>query len=621
MNGLFRKELRELRPFVMLGAILLLLDILEWMTQQIDMSPMAVNFGESNEALAVLLFLIAFAAGTGLVVREMEDHTLAFLDGLPVTRLQVFGIKFAVAMLVLLLYPAGHLLMMAAAHVVSRQSLDYAMHAALLWQAAALICVLTAVSLALGLLLGYLRVLCWLTLGLLALTLGMITHFFPEMSVLNPIKLLDLRLVGVQWRVPTASLVTQLVLLLSALALSAMIFVSANGVRGRRLQTSLSRPLISATVTLATIGIAIGAIALIGSTADTKKPPTTDVPPDVEFATSPAVSARTERYSFNYRSEQAERAQALLGEADRIHAEVAVILGAQDGSRIDVDLSGSMRNTEGTAFYDRIRMYLGTRAREVLAHETSHVLARRLAGGERERELTKMNTLNEGLASWVQNRLTGGNGTTELGRFQAAIVSRRHLITAAQLTDIDTLSRQADINLRYPLGAALVDSLVNRYGREAIGKLLRTIGDPDFPRGLAGMELWYAAFQAAGFDLSLVFDDYSRRLQAWEIEFADRIAAVPRPRGSLVYRKGQTGLQLHWDGEMPAGWTGAVRFRPRKDSPVDQYMTVRMTGQFSIWLPAAIVVDGQVCFQPGVATQEATIYEEWVCLPVEPPGD
>lgn len=619
MSSLLRKEFRELRPFVLLGVFLLVLDILEWLTEQLDMQPLGLNIGDTSEALGVLMFFIAFAAGTGLLVREMDDRTLAFLDGLPVSRARIFGTKVVAAAGVLLLYPAGHLLMLVVQHLISRQSLDHAFHGPLLWQAGAMICVVTGTGLAFGLLLGYLRSLCWLMLGLLILALVTVTHFIPPLSVLNPVNLMSMRMVGVDWQVPVTPLLTQLVLMGGGLLLSLGIFVSGQGGVARRLQQWLSRPGASAFLTFATIGVCIAALVVFAllsagdvDRAGGKKPPV------AKFADSPLVSERTARYSFSYYTQQAEQAQSLMREADRIHAQVAALLGAEDGARIDVDLTGSQQNTEGTAFHDRIRMHLGRDPLKVLAHETAHVLAHRLAGGERDREFPKMSALNEGLATWVHNQVAANVAVTDTQRFQAALVSRRHVARPEQLTDMDAFARNSDISLRYPLGAVLVDSLVARHGPDAPKKLLLALANPDFPRSLAGAELWHAAFQAAGFDLAATFNDMSRRMQDWEAEFADRIAALPRPRLSLDYKPGQLGVSLRWNGQMPEGWGAVARIRPREDSPLDQYMTLGLGGGAVAWISRSRAVAGQLCFQPGVSAGEVSIFETWSCVPVEP---
>jgi hypothetical protein len=435
--------------------------------------------------------------------------------------------------------------------------------------------------------------------------------------MLNPLQLVEMRRVGLQWQVPTAALLTHLGVMVASMLLALGIFTSADGGGGRNLRRWAGRPVVSAGVTLLTIVVALAVVVVSAWLAkDGERSTGTGGSPAAKFDESPLVSVRTERYSFSYHSQQAVQAQVVLQEADRVHAEVAMLLGAGEGARIDVDLTGSMQNTEGTAFHDRIRMHLGSHALETLAHETSHVLAHRLAGGERDREFAKMIALNEGLARWVENQVARGGAPAETDRFTAAVVSRRHLVKPEELTDMAAFARHSDIQLQYPLGAALVDSLVARHGRDAPNRLLRALANPDFPRDLNGAELWYAAFQAAGFDLGVTFDDYSRLLQGWEAEFAERIAALPRPRLSLDYRPGELGLELRWEGRMPEGWNAVVRIRPKADSSVDQYLSLQLGSGAVAWIPRSLAVGGQLCYQPGVRTEENAIFEAWSCVPL-----
>jgi hypothetical protein len=618
IRGLVRKEVRDLRPFIGLAAFLLLLEAINWFLQQFTTLPLDVTFVSIGSELGVVLYLLAFAVGTGMLIREVDDRTLGFLDGLPVTRLRVFSTKFLVTAGMLLLYPAGYLLLMLAQHAVARGSLDQAMHPGLLVQAFALISVVTAVGLASGMLLGFLRSLGWLALALCVITLKLIELKWPAIAVVNPVELLRVEIVGVQWRVSSSVIAVQAAILAGCLMLSLFIFVRAGGDQGWKLRTQLSRPLVSAAVTLATIGAGIGAVALMANSSGEESGPVPTVAevPGAEFKVSPAGSARTEYYSFNYPAQQTGRVQALLSEADALYLAVADILGAPPGARIDVDLSESQENTEGTASHDSIRMDVDGLSRITLAHETAHVLAGRLAGGERERELLKMRALSEGLATWIGNQVAGEGALPTQIRFTAAIVSQRRLVRAEVLMDSATLARVADQNLDYPLGAVLVDATMARYGSDALHKLLVAIGNQDFPRDLAGSELWHAAYQAAGFDLALVLDDYARNLKTWELEFADRIAAVPRPRGSLVVSGKLVGVEVRLDGELPEGWTTLVRFRPSADSELFEYTTVVTDEQRIALMPVAGARD-EVCFQPGVARRGLTIFESWVCLPVD----
>jgi hypothetical protein len=307
----------------------------------------------------------------------------------------------------------------------------------------------------------------------------------------------------------------------------------------------------------------------------------------------------------------------LLLHADEVFHNVAKQLDVEDGPGIDVDLSGSEDNTEGTAFFNRIRMVAdGPEPLATLAHETTHVFADRLAGGDRNRELDKMAAFNEGLAHWVQQKLSSGSGISEVDRLQAAIVSRRHMISPRQLTDMTALAREVDLNLQYPLGGVLVDVLVNRYGVDAPKKILLTIGRADFPRDLQGVELWQAAFQLAGFDLALVFDDYSRRLKGWEVGNSGLIDELPRPRGSLVRNGDLVGVVLRVDTSLSEGSSLVVRFRPRDDSPLREYAT-RYPSSDIAWRSVNSIANEKVCFQPGLQSHGIVIYEAWTCLPLD----
>jgi hypothetical protein len=231
-----------------------------------------------------------------------------------------------------------------------------------------------------------------------------------------------------------------------------------------------------------------------------------------------------------------------------------------------------------------------------------------------------MEALNEGLARWVQQRLWAKSGVSDFDRLQAAIVSQRHMVSARQLTDINELARDVDRNLQYPLGAVVVDALVRRYGANAPKKLLLTIGRQDFPRGLGGFALWQAAFQLSGFDLTLVFDDYARRLREWELEFASSIADLPRPRGSLVRNGEMVGVAVRLDTVPPEGWQAVVRFRPQEASPLRDYVTQRTHDNIA-WQSLNRIANEKVCFQPGLGSSNIVIFEAWACLPLVSTAD
>lgn len=305
---------------------------------------------------------------------------------------------------------------------------------------------------------------------------------------------------------------------------------------------------------------------------------------------------------------------------------VAALLGIEGAAPIDVDLSGTTENHAGTAYLDRIRMRVNDdSATATLAHETAHVFAMRLSGGARGHQLDNMMVLNEGLAEWVEGKLgkqasvTGG--VTQAQELAAAIVSARRLVTPRHLTDQAAFASAVDEHLKYPLGAILIERLVQRYGPAAPKTLLLAMASEDFPRDLEGYALWQTAFQLARFDLDLVLDDYARHLKQLESKYAHQIAKLPRPRGSLVEQDDGYAIALRFDLPLPENATPLVRYRPGKIGDASSYRTeygdLSEGGTYTVEVPENMVTRSEVCFQPGVVRDGLIMYEPWVCLPVD----
>ncbi len=197
MNAaLIRKELRGQWPFLFLGVALLVIDVLELFSRSNGtLNPLSFTFYEFN-SFFILQFFISFAVGSGLLIREIDDGTLAFLDGLPLTRARAFTTKMVTATAVLLCYPLGHSVFISVLHLTARESLDYDLHLSLIAATIAPIVLITAVGLTCGLLFGFLRSLAWMVLALLAIALKLLSSAWPRFSALNPVDALMINLVG-----------------------------------------------------------------------------------------------------------------------------------------------------------------------------------------------------------------------------------------------------------------------------------------------------------------------------------------------------------------------------------------------------------------------------------------
>ena len=623
IGALFAKEFRSLRPFLFLGLAILLTEIIDKLLAPIETQALGRALAELPVELVMCQLLLAFAIGSGLLVREIDDGTLNFLDGLPVTRSAVFAAKFMAAMLVLTTYPLGLILLQVVLHMGARESLDAALHLGLMLTFFALSMLVTAVGLTLGMLLGFLRSLSWLVLCLCAVGIMLLKDKAPSLhAALNPADLLTLRFVGVHWQLPHATIWTQLGAALLFAVLAFGLFKSAGGVLARVRKWQRARRLLLAP---AVVGMLVAAVAGIGVIAqrEAADPEVANkvAAAGVQFTPAATGHATTTHYTFSYPASSGERLRPFIKAADQTFAAAAPAMETEGGAPIDVDLSGTTDNHAGTAYLDRIRMKAGgTDALATLAHESAHVFAMRLAGGESAQQLERMVVFNEGLAQWVEDKVSGGD-TGDSGEDQelaAAVVSQRRMVSPRQLTDFDAFGAAVDENLKYPLGAAFMRQLAQRYGNAAPKTVLQTLARADFPRDLQGYELWQTAFQISGFDLDLVFDDYARYLKGLERKYAREIAVLPRLRGSLVKTGTSLSVALRHDLPMPDEAYPLVRLRPGMASTSEQYRTsyavAAAGGKLLAIVPQALVTRGEVCFQAGLWYRGVTLYEPWSCL-------
>jgi hypothetical protein len=617
MNAaLLRKEMRELMPWGFLGLALGLNNVADLLLEQVDMTPLGQTFQLLNEYNIVVYWLIAFAIGTGLAVREHDDRTLGFLDGLPVSRSRVFVVKCAVMSAFLLIGPLLELAALGTSHLLSRGSLDHALHGVLLLEALALQGLLLVNGLMLGAAFGRLRSLALLAAGLATTALALLVENVPRATLLNPLTLLDWEWTSSGIVVDGETLRAQIVVTAVAALVAWHGFVRAGKVRR---PLNVSGPVASAVVVVATI--AAIAVALLLVARPMQVPPSSSLQAGAgsyEFAPSPPAQTVTRHYRLSYPAHEAEAALALARDADEVFERVHALLGLPPGDAIDVDASGSAPNTHGTAFLGRLRMTLDSEVLAVLAHETTHVAAQRAAGGERDWLWQAADVLSEGLASWIETRFRARvERADERMLVLAAMHARRELIVE-ELADPDALARARDQNIKYGAGEALIAALVRLYGEGALARLLQAFDDPRLPSDLRGLPLWQGTFQLAGFDLAAVVDEFYRAITDYEALHATEVAALPRPRVVLVRIGRRMGAMIVLDPrrtEDAATQSFVVRFRPAPDSSLSDYRQLPAVANRPVWPAARSMSGGRVCMQPGVYVGGEVLYEPWTCLP------
>jgi hypothetical protein len=615
MNAaLFRKELRDLLPWGVLGVALALSNITELMLGQIDLAPLGQTFGLLNTYNVVLYWLIAFAIGTGLAIREHDDRTLRFLDGLPVSRTRVFLVKGVVMSALVLVGPLLELVAVGVFHLLSRGSLDRELHAGLLLQAFALQALFLVNGTMLGAAFGRLRSLTWAAAGLVATALLLLVERVPRAAVLSPLTLLDWQWTSARVVVDGETVRTQVAVTALAAVVAWQGFVQAGR---RRRPLTVSGPIAGAAVVAATLAIAVLLVVVVMRPMQESLSSAPPGPGGYAFAPSPPAQTVTRHYRISYLAHEADAALALAAEADAVFERVHELLGLPLGDVIDVDASGSAPNTHGMAFLGRLQMELDSEVLAVLAHETAHVAAQRAAGAERDWLWQAANVLSEGLASWVETRFRERAERADERMFLLAAMHSRRELSVEELADPLTFRMVRDDSVKYAAGEALIAALVRLHGETSLAQLLRAFDDPRLPSDLYGLPLWQSTFQLAGFDLAAVVDEFYGAIDDYAARNADRIAALPRPRVVLVRAGRSIGAMPVVDSAQASGapYRFVMRFRPAPDSALSEYRQFDATLGEPVWPASRSMLGGGVCVQPGVRVGDEILYEPWTCLP------
>ena len=630
IHPLLAKELRDQRPFLGLALFFLVTEVAHslW-TEPLGFSAYAQRlddlFGFTGE-LSMLTSLLAFSLGSGLLVREQDDRTLEFLDSLPTSRATLFGVKVGVALATVLVFPFGLMGWTLCQRVLSLTSLDDGLHLGVMGVGAVLLSVQVLTVLALALALSPLRRLSWTVLALLGLGLFYLEAAVPSLSLLNPLRLSQLRLVGEHWVWPLRALGFHVPVMAGLLAVSLLGFLGVGASFAESLRRWLQGTWGGPLVTGVTVALSLFGIVQWGERLDSPAP--MKDASGMTFPTSVSAHAETRHYVFTYPASQSERARPLVAGADAVFEQVRAFLAVEAGAPIAADLSGSQKNTSGTAFWNTLRMRLPGAAseddlRDTLAHETIHVFAQRLCGSARDSEtLSGMRVFNEGLAEYGVARVYHPRGAPE-DVFEDQLVAAARLrgeVRIEELLDPEQLDARQDGNWSYPLGRRFIAALVRRHGERAPERVIRSLCRPDAPKNLTGAPAWQDAFQTAGMDLSRVFDDFFAELDEAVVRHRAFLDALPRPGGSVERREGWLGVRLRLDQELPEGWTVVCRFREREsDSAYDFDGPEFVSKDSPCWRDASRIAEGRLWYQLGVIGPAAgvVLYEPWVSVPVE----
>jgi len=614
MHPLLRKELRSMRPFLALVLLFLFLDLAFFLFSEIpDQYPLAKLLGEDTDGDQQLNFVLAFALASGLLVREKDEGTLAFLEALPVTRARVFFSKFLLAFAIISVLPVVDGFLHILIYLCSRTSLEHVSQLPRLLRETFLGVVSCFVYVSFGLAFSFLRRFSLLALGLVVCLYLLLSELrVPYVSLFNIFDLVDPLRPGPAWSLPGLKLGVHLAIGALCLAASYGCFLgssefSTQARRGRR-----ALVLLGATASIIGVALWIGLGAwFISKIAE--EPSGT-----VRFKPWPKATANTERYRFLYPENESALVDGLLPQADRVESKVRQFLQSRPIPLIEADLTGSAPHTAGTAHWKKVNIQLfglgGSLSNllAVLAHETTHVYLEFATDSKVSDHFRSTRFFHEGLASYIEHRFF--RSTNELHRLRqvAALARSRDQVRFAELCDDLVLSRRRDPDLVYPLGEAFVAAVVARFGDAAPAAILRAFARPGAPPDLTGVALWQDVLQAAGYTLAAVEDAWINLLSQEATEHQVFLNSLPRLRASARRQNAQVRVRVSYEGTAPGEVVCRFRREAADASEHFVYASEQDENEFSVDI--AHFPEGRFWFQLGwhVPGASQTLYEDWV---------
>ena len=529
MIELLKKEVRALRPMALLiVAFFAALFVYGMVAEFPDMPD---DSSRESEVAGMLVFIALFATmtGAGLLVSESNDGTLRFLDALPISRTRIFFTKIIAAIVVLLLVPLLGLGLDMFSAMAEHQSTS----APFDWRSAAVLFAQTSVTaiyvLSFAAMLSFTRQ--WF-----ALVVGFAFWGFLWLRVNNIAwtGLLDPHEMMAATRFPWRHAAAALGVSTISLGFAWLGFQSL----GDRIEHTMDRARRSRFAgVVRLVGVALVPVAWIGAFFYLGKLllPTAQKAASEHIGEKSFATEQTQRFEFVFREGQRKEAKQLIGKADGIHDQVTAFMGASPvPGRIVVDLgSAVVEHAAGQTTWTKIRMPLGLglnmhELEAVLGHETTHVYIEQLSDGAMARHFPDARFFHEGLATFIEHKFFSTPDEQRKMRRLAAAAQSRAKVPFETLVSNESLSKERDGNLVYPLGEVFCQALVETHGDDAPGKLLRAFARPHAPAGLSGVAWWRDAMQACGFSLESVTAAYDADLDRAMKEEAEFIAKFPK---------------------------------------------------------------------------------------------
>lgn len=642
------KEWVSLRPFALLLLALFVFGLLlVQATEYFDIYPFWENIVSNIGSVVSMTFILCVVVSLGLMVREKDEGTLLYLDGLPLSRFSVYLAKWLVA--VTLIFAVN--LLWTLESIVYDQLSRGSASPPTPWRSIGVFTVLELfVSVFfLNILIAFSFLRRWALIAVGALfwiVFGLKSLQVPYAELLDPFSLMEAPAeIDDRWEWPRLQLIIMSVIGLIAWIAGYVLFSLRQGS-----VSAFSRAMREAwwgkvaggcTIVLGVVmwlGIII-AISWEDGVEAARAEAAESLPVSPEDRKKEIVTKESDHFLFIYRRLIDERMETVVTRADSVYETVADFLEVPPENRknrITVDLSSPLAaHNAGQAYWKKIRMALPDRDTEsphlaeaegiaILGHEVTHVFIDQITEGRLEESFDAARWFHEGLASYVEFRFFRDDTGATAYRRGVALAAKWNELEFSEMVNNETFSTRRDPFLAYPAGYLWVDSLVRVYGDGAPAALLRSLGRRDGPRKLKGLALWRDACLAADFDLERIRSDFRKQLATLQEEFADSLQAFPEVISGTAFRRGDKvvihpQLPNDWKKRLPEGARIICRVRPRAEATPSEwrYGALDKNDQFSV--PALSFLKPAIGFQIGwkmEANSSFPTFGEWVNVTV-----
>jgi hypothetical protein len=594
-------------------------------SEYFDDYPIWKNVLSSPTAVVMSTFILCLVVSMGLVVREKDEGTLLYLDGLPLSRFSVYLAKWLCAVLLILAINLLWTFEAIVYELLSRGSASPPTPWRSIGVFTLLVSFLSAYFITILVAFSFLRRWALIAIGSIFWIIFRLKLMqVPYAELLDPFTLIEPPAeIDERWEWPRLQLIVMTVIAAMAWLAGYFIFSLRQGASNaftRGMKEAWWGKLAWVCAIVLVIGIFVATSRVRMKTAAEEAQKAKSRPAPLE-SNEEVITTASGHFLFIYREKNRRRIETLVENADPVFEAVADFLDIPESTRkerITVDLSSPLAlHNAGQAHWKKIRMKLPEKKKEaeketkaesealaILGHEVAHVFIDQITQGRLEESFDSARWFHEGLATYVEVRFFCDDTKATAHRRKVALASIWNEVEFAEMVEDGVFSSLRDPNLVYPAGYLWVDSLVRVYGDEAPAKLLRAIAREGGPRKLEGIALWRDACLAAGYDLERVRSDFTTQLKILRTEFEGELAAFPEITSGSAVRRGekiiiQPQLPEGWKKTLPENASLVCRVRPRPNAAPTQWRYSKLGNDNTFAVPSRNFLKAGIGFQIG----------------------